>query len=137
MGRRKNHPSRRKDARPILSTAIGLIGFGSLFLVMSWVMGANSSPVLRAFAQGIRSPVPYLFGLGFVTLAIHFIVARLASAPLPKIVEPLTSPPSTRGDPASTMERPWTPPASIAELVATPHPPAPASACEQKIRCAR
>jgi restriction system protein len=87
--------------------AVALLGISASFWVLSLQFASSASPMLRPLGLGLRAPVPYAAVLGLLLLGLHFLIAKLATSPPPHVAgAQLTHPPSTRGDPASTMERP-------------------------------
>ena len=107
MAKNRNRAGPRRGKRPILGLAVSLLGISATFWVLSLSFASSASPVLRIFGSGLRAPMPYVALIGLLLLGLHFFVAKLTTSSVPHITGPeLTHPPSTRGDPASTMERP-------------------------------
>lgn len=107
MAKNRKRAGPRRGKRPILGMAVALLGISGTFWVLSQSLASSASTMLRPLGLGLQAPVPYTAVLGLLLLGLHFLVVKLTTSSPPSVTGPqLTQPPSTRGDPASTMERP-------------------------------
>lgn len=73
-------------SRLVLGVAIALLGLGAVLLVASLTLGFN--PDLRAFGNGLRIPVPYLFLVGLGLLVLYAVLRPNPDAGSHPQVEP-------------------------------------------------
>ena len=89
MGRKSSSRKRQEPLRQLLGMAVSLLGIAACLFMASVAFGSSRNLALQAMGKGLKLPIPYVFVLGLVLLAVYFIIRNKAAPPTLPRQEPI------------------------------------------------